>query len=111
LKKSKRKRRNSGFPIEIYWYIRHSTEGDEKEVNGMGRKVIPFQKPNSTSIISETIDQELVRPKASGETTRSQLADYLKEEAERVRTMALLLEVAETICREEGNDGSKQSSP
>lgn len=77
----------------------------------MGRKVIPFQKPNSTSTIPETIDQEVIRLKASGESTRTQLADYLKEEIERVRTVALLLEVAETICREEGNDGSKPGNP
>ena len=76
-------------------------------MNGMGRKVIPFQKPNNTSTTTKFLDQEQLRLKASGETSRTQLADRLKEEAERVRTVALLLEVAETICREEGNEGSK----
>ncbi len=81
------------------------SKGDGKEVNGMGRKVIPFQKTNNTSTTNTntTIDQEQLHLKASGETSRTQLADYLKEEAERVRTVALLLEVAETICREEGD--------
>ncbi len=77
----------------------------------MGRKVIPFQKPNNTSTTTKTFDQEQIRLKASGETSRTQLADYLKEEAERVRTVALLLEVAETICREEGSDGNKPGNP
>lgn len=94
-----------------YCNVPKETEGDEKEVNGMGRKVIPFQKPNNTSTTTQPLNQEQLHLRASGETSRIQLADLLKEEAERVRTVALLLEVAETICREEGNEGSKPDNP
>lgn len=80
-------------------------------MNGMGRKVIPFQKPNNTSTTTKSLEQEQLSLKASGETSRTQLADILKEEAERVRTVALLLEVAETICREEEHEGSKPGNP
>ncbi|MEN1761757.1 hypothetical protein [Anoxynatronum sibiricum] len=76
----------------------------------MKRKVIPFKKNgtctrqnhSSTPKIShEAISS--VEQRVSGDN-RGCLASYLKEEAERVRTMALLMEVAETICREEKED-------
>ncbi len=60
----------------------------------MGKKVIPFPRKN----------QEQYHLKASGENPRTQLAEYFKEEVRRVETMALLLKVAETMCREEAQE-------
>jgi hypothetical protein len=79
----------------------------KKEVSCMGKKVIPFQtahQPSKTS--TATLPQSQLHLKASGEATQIRMAEYFREEAKRVRTMALLMEVAETICREEA--GSNQ---
>lgn len=72
----------------------------------MGKKVIPFQKPGNPVNTTGGVTHEQFRLEASGESIRAQLAEQLKEEAERARTVALLLKVAETICRE--GDGSRQ---
>ncbi|SMP51011.1 hypothetical protein [Anoxynatronum buryatiense] len=76
----------------------------------MKRKVIPFKKKctctrqgHSSTAQTRCEAVSSVEQKVSGDN-RGCLAGYLKEEAERVRTMALLMEVAETICREEKED-------
>jgi len=73
----------------------------------MKRKVIPFknkhihtQQSHSESVHAGSKAVSSDARKVSGDS-RSLLANYLKEEAERARTMALLIEVAEIICRED----------
>ncbi|MDW7670732.1 MAG: hypothetical protein SCM88_03520 [Bacillota bacterium] len=78
----------------------------KKEVSCLGKKVIPFHKAHQPSTtLTETLPQSQLHLKASGEATQIRMAEYFREEAKRVRTVALLMEVAETICREEA--GSK----
>lgn len=70
----------------------------------MHKKIIPIHKnqhPSTKTREEEQQEKQHVYLIASGENTQAGLADYLKEEAERVRTVALLMEVAESICREE----------
>ena len=67
----------------------------------MNRKVIPLKKPGEAVYTQMEKNRLQLQLKASGDQSHRQLSDYLKEEKERVRTVALLIEVAETICREQ----------
>lgn len=83
----------------------------KKEVSCMGKKVIPFQKAHQPSTkLTETLPQSQLHLKASGEAAQIRMAEYFREEAKRVRTVALLMEVAETICREEAGSNHRMEA-
>lgn len=77
-----------------------------KDVRGLGRKVIPLN-PDRHPVSPQRKPQAPRSSGTDGETGRCRLAEMLREERTRVHTMALVLEVAETICREEKNDPKK----